>query len=116
MDRLTDSKIAENLKSNYEGLQRVGIEPSVMDLRYVRLAELEEENPKLKAEIAELKELLRLAKADLEEAEDCDSCLYGYKNSGIIQCPADNENGHCQYTWQYFEAAMRLLGEEDQYE
>ena len=48
MNRLTDSKVAAELKSNYEGLQKAGIEPSVMDLRYVRLAELEEKETKYK--------------------------------------------------------------------
>lgn len=41
MDRLTDSKVAAELKSNYEGLKRVGIEPSVMDLHYIKLAAYE---------------------------------------------------------------------------
>ena len=42
MERLTDSKVAANLKSNYEALQRVGIEPSPEHLQYVRLSELED--------------------------------------------------------------------------
>lgn len=42
MNRLTDKKTAEDLKSNIEKLKQAGIEPSVMDLRYVRLAEFED--------------------------------------------------------------------------
>ena len=69
MERLTDSKVAAELKSNYEGLQQVGIEPSMIDLRYVRLAELEEVYPKLLGGIALCKELLRLAMTDLEDSD-----------------------------------------------
>lgn len=43
MKRLTDSKVAKNLKENVEGLAKVGIEPSIMDLRYIKLAEYEDE-------------------------------------------------------------------------
>lgn len=105
MEKLTDSKIAENLKSNYEGLQRVGIEPSVMDLRYVRLAELEDKEPKYK-------ELLRFAMADLKDAEDCDSCIYAYSSTGL--CPANSENGECEFKWKHHDEAMQLFGEEDE--
>ena len=112
MDRLTDSKAAAVLKSNYEGLQRVGIEPSVMDLRYVRLAELEEENPKLRAGIALFKELLKLAMKDLDEAEDCDSCIYAYSSTGL--CPANSENGECEFKWKHHDEAMQLFGKEDE--
>lgn len=47
--RLTDSDVAENLRSNIEGLERAGIEPSMSDRRYVKLAwfEDQEENGKL---------------------------------------------------------------------
>jgi hypothetical protein len=99
MDRLTDSNVAANLKSNYEGLQRVGIEPSVMDLRYVRLAELEEEEPKYK-------ELLRAAMSDLEDAEDCDSCIYDSS-----RCPG--VTGDCKFKWKHHDEAVQLLGEEN---
>ena len=101
MDRLTDSKVASELKSNYEGLQRVGIEPSVIDLRYVRLAELEEKETKYK-------ELLRLALADMEDAEDCDSCIY---ESQGLHCPGAVDR--CQYKWKHYDEAMLLLGEEN---
>lgn len=42
MKRLTDSKVAENLKYNMEGLARAGIEPSIEDLRYIKLADYED--------------------------------------------------------------------------
>lgn len=41
MTRLTNRKTAEALRSNAEGLRKAGIEPSVEDLRYIRLAEYE---------------------------------------------------------------------------
>lgn len=100
MERLTDSKVAAELKSNYEGLQRVGIEPSPEHLQYVRLAELEEKEPKYK-------ELLRLAMADMEDAEDCDSCIY---ESQGLHCPGVVDR--CQYKWKHYDEAMQLLGEE----
>lgn len=111
MERLTDSKVAAELKSNYEALQRVGIEPSMIDLRYVRLAELEEVYPKLVGGIVLCKELLRLAMADLYNAEDCDSCIYAYSPTGL--CPANSENGECEFKWKHHDEAMQLLGEEE---
>jgi hypothetical protein len=106
MDRLTDSKVAAELKSNYEGLQRVGIEPSPDHLQYVRLAELEEVYPKLVGGIALCKELLKLAMSDLEDAEDCDSCIYDSEC-----CPGVTDR--CQYKWKHYDEAMQLLGEEE---
>lgn len=41
MDRLTDRKTAAALKKNADGLKSKGIEPSVSDLRYIKLAEYE---------------------------------------------------------------------------
>ena len=105
MERLTDSKVAAVLKSNYEGLNGVGIEPSPNHLQYVRLAELEEVYPKLVGGIALCKELLRLAMADLEDAEDCDSCFYDSKC-----CPG--VTGNCKFKWKHHDEAMQLLGEE----
>lgn len=102
MGRLTDSKAAAVLKNNYEGLQQVGIEPSVMDLRYVRLAELEEKEPKYK-------ELLSLAMKDLEEDGDCDSCIYESQGS---HCPGAVDR--CQYKWKHHDEAMKLFGEKDE--
>lgn len=43
MQRLTDYKTAQNLKHNCEGLQKVGIAPEIDDLRYIKLAEYENE-------------------------------------------------------------------------
>lgn len=106
MERLTDSKVAAVLKSNYEGLKGVGIEPSPDHLQYVRLAELEEVYPKLVGGIALCKELLRLAMADLEDAEDCDSCVYD-----SAHCPG--VTGDCTYKWKHHDEAMQLLGEEE---
>ena len=102
MDRLTDSKVAAELKSNYEGLQKVGIAPSPDHLLYVRLAELEEKETKYK-------ELLRLALADMEDAEDCDSCIY---ESQSFYCPGVFDR--CEYKWKHYDEAMQLLGEENE--
>lgn len=43
MERLTDKKVAEVLKSNIEGLKKVGADISIDDLRYIKLAEYENE-------------------------------------------------------------------------
>lgn len=47
--RLTDSKTAADLKNNAEGLMRVGIQPSIDTLIYIKLAEYEDqqENQKI---------------------------------------------------------------------
>ena len=42
MKRLTDPKVAAQLKDNLESLAKVGIEPSISDLRYIKLAEYED--------------------------------------------------------------------------
>lgn len=99
MERLTDSKVAAVLKSNYEDLQGVGIKPSPDHLQYVRLAELEEKEPKYK-------ELLRLALSDLEDSEDCDNCIHD-----SAHCPG--VTGDCMYKWKHHDEAMQLLGEEE---
>ena len=41
MERLTDRRTAEQVRENIEGLIAAGIEPSVSDVRYVKLAEYE---------------------------------------------------------------------------
>lgn len=41
MKRLTDRGTAEVLRSNMKGLARAGIEPSIEDLRYIKLADYE---------------------------------------------------------------------------
>lgn len=43
MERLTDRKTAADLKRNCEGLRKKGIEPNMSDLRYIKLAEYENE-------------------------------------------------------------------------
>lgn len=42
MDRLTDPKVAEDLRSNAEGLQSKGFEVPIDDLRYIKLAKYED--------------------------------------------------------------------------
>ena len=41
MERLTDRRTAEQVRENIEKLRAAGFEPSVSDVRYVRLAEYE---------------------------------------------------------------------------
>ena len=41
MERLTDRRTAEQVRENIEKLRAAGIEPSVSDVRYVKLAEYE---------------------------------------------------------------------------
>ena len=41
MERLTDRRTAEQVRENIEKLQAAGVEPSVSDVRYFRLAEYE---------------------------------------------------------------------------
>ena len=43
MERLTDSRTAEAVRENIEKLRAADDEPSVSDVRYVRLAEFENE-------------------------------------------------------------------------
>lgn len=43
MERLTDRETAQKLKANCDGLKATGIEPSMSDLRYIKLAEYENE-------------------------------------------------------------------------
>ena len=43
MQRLTDSRIAEALRHNAEGLRAKGFEVPIDDLRYIKLAEYENE-------------------------------------------------------------------------
>lgn len=42
MKRLTDRKIAAELKANADGLRAAGIEPTISDQRYIKLAEYED--------------------------------------------------------------------------
>lgn len=43
MDRLTNKKTADELRHNIAGLIAAGIEPSALDIRYVKLADYEDE-------------------------------------------------------------------------
>ena len=67
---------------------------------------------KNKVESNKAKKLLKLAMADLENAEDCDSCIYAYSPTGL--CPANSKNGECEFKWKHHDEAMQLLGEEEQ--
>ena len=40
--RLTDPTVADELKKNYEALQAVGIDPPMIDVRYVKLSAYED--------------------------------------------------------------------------
>jgi hypothetical protein len=44
MERLTDRRTAEAVHENIEKLRAAGVEPSVSDVRYVRLAEYEDKD------------------------------------------------------------------------
>lgn len=41
MERLTDRQTAAELKKNADGLRAVGLEPTISDQRYIKLAEYE---------------------------------------------------------------------------
>ena len=43
MDRLTDHDVAQVLRDNIAGLSVAGIEPSISDLRYIKLSDYEDE-------------------------------------------------------------------------
>lgn len=40
--RLTDRKTAAKLKANADSLRELGLEPSILDRRYIKLAEYED--------------------------------------------------------------------------
>ena len=42
MERLTDRKTANDLKANAESLRELGFGPSILDKRYIKLAEYED--------------------------------------------------------------------------
>ncbi len=46
--RLTDPIVAANLRENVEGLQKVGIQPDIDTLRYIKLSEYEDKEPNQK--------------------------------------------------------------------
>lgn len=43
MKRLTDRRVAEALRDNAEGLIAKGVKPAIDDLRYIKLADYENE-------------------------------------------------------------------------
>lgn len=43
MNRLTDKRTAEQVRQNCEKLLQAGVQPSILDLMYVRLADYENE-------------------------------------------------------------------------
>lgn len=43
MQRLTDRRTAEQVRQNCEGLIKAGVQPSILDLMYCRLADYEDE-------------------------------------------------------------------------
>ena len=53
-------------------------------------------------ELKEAKRLLSLAMEDLEEAEDCDTCVYW----DLDDCPG------CHFKWKHHDEAMKLIGGE----
>ena len=67
MERLTDKKVAENLKSNIEGLKKAGVDISVDDLRYIKLAEYENEE-----------ERQPISTIDFDESRNMDDVQYMY--------------------------------------
>ena len=89
MERLTDSKVAAELKSNYEGLQKVGIAPSPDHLQYVKLAKFEDALEKVEEMTKKMEQLIPESKDDEEschvEADNllCDALeLFGCKEIG----------------------------------
>lgn len=62
--RQTDRDTAEALRKNCEGLLERGIEPSVMDIRYIKLAEYENRE----------EELDRLYSMRIDSSYDEDEC------------------------------------------
>lgn len=63
MDRLTNKKTADELRHNIAGLIAKGIEPSALDIRYVKLADYEDEEERqatrIKPESDELQQAWR---------------------------------------------------------
>lgn len=43
MERLTDKRTAQQVRENAAGLIAAGFEPSISDLRYIKLADYEDE-------------------------------------------------------------------------
>lgn len=78
MERLTDRELAKALKSNCEGLKRTGIEPSMSDLRYIKLAEYENREERAQSDFyltcypfpAEIKPTKTIDKTSVYELDD----------------------------------------------
>lgn len=54
MNRLTNRRTAEAIKSNLEGLKAKGMEVNISDLRYVKLAEYENHEEDKENELSEM--------------------------------------------------------------
>lgn len=76
MKRLTDRKTAANLKANADGLRAVGLEPTISDRRYVKLAEYENRD-----EVFE-----NIRKERLQEKGYCKDCAYHTFHGTILFC------------------------------
>lgn len=99
MKRLTDSKIAADLKSNYEGLQKAGIEPSPDHLIYVRLAEYEDKEELKRQLLMEAVDGFKALGKELDEK--CEL------NLDCSKCPLNN-GGNCR-SWKYTDKVKALL-------
>ena len=64
------------------------------------------DNLDLQDENRELKRLLKIAMADLREAEDCSCCIFDSK-----QCPG--VTGDCTFKWKHHDEAIELMGGEN---
>ena len=55
--------------------------------------------------IEQLKEIIKTAMTDLEDAEDCACCLY---NDPATLCPGIDDS--CGFTWEHAADALKLIG------
>ena len=102
MKRLTDTKTAETVKQNAEGLIAKGLKPSVSDLIYIKLAEYEdsEENSKrLKQLLMEAVDGFKALGRELDEK--CEL------NLPCEKCPL--QGGSCR-KWKHADEALKLIG------
>lgn len=84
-ERLTDRRTAEQVRENIEKLRAARVEPSVSDVRYVKLAKCEEKPGKWENE--QYDELLECYSAT------CSEC--GYESTDRFRI-TDNHR-HCEY-------------------
>lgn len=75
MERLTDRRTAEQVRENIEGLIAAGIEPSVGDVRYVKLAEYED---KEEDGVADVQPVDRWISVDDRLPDTMNDCLVWY--------------------------------------